>query len=178
MGIKAKKSAILRFTGSILILIGLMISLIFRILFLDNTIGSIIWILLNLPWIMVSFLLKLSIDFVSNNSKKILLFLIIYSSLILLVLIMWNVLIAATVVFNFILSLLSLTSWYFCLSLYKKRKIVFLLSGIFYVSGSIFLNLKNDFLGTILSICIVGLGIVLILIIEFNLRKKGYMNYI
>jgi len=178
MGLKAKISTILRITGSILILIGLCLSLFFKTLFINDIIEAVLWIFIILPWILSFILLKLSIDFVRNNFKAVLFLLIILSSMIFFIVTIMNLSNAIIFGLNLCLVLLLLNTWYFSLSIFKKRKILFLLSGIIYILGTIILDMQIKFLGDILTIIIVSLGMIMILIIEYNMRKKGYLNYV
>lgn len=178
MSIKAKKSTIIRIIGTILIFIGLCSSTLFNIQVIKNFIGNFIWISLIFPWIISFILLKLSNDFISKHIKIILYLLVIYSILIIFIVIIWNLLIATLIIFNFCLSLLLLNCWSLSLSIYKKKKIIFLINGISYISGAIIFNLQLIFLTTLISIITVGLGVAIILITEYNMYKKGYLNYI
>lgn len=178
MSIKAKKSTIIRIFGAILIFNGLILSVIFNFLVIKSFLGYSLWLILIIPWIIFIIALKLSNDLICNNFKLILYLLIIHSIILSIIAVIWNLLIAMIVLLNFILNLLLLASWSVSLSIYKKKKILFLVSGFSYITGTLIFNLHVAFLGNLISIITVAGGIAIIVIIEYNMCKKGYLNYI
>lgn len=178
MIIKAKKSAIIRIIGAILILIGLCLSIVSKIQIIDSFVGSFLWIIVILPWIISYIILKLLNDFINDNIKIISYLLIIYSLRIFIIAISWNLLSSMIIILNLFLNLLLLNSWNLSLSIYKKKKIIFVISGLSYIAGTLIFNLYVIFLGPLIIIIMVSGGMVIILITEYIMHKKGYLNYI
>ena len=181
MGIKARGRSYIRIVGAVLIFIGMCLAILLNFIFIPNIIGALLTILILIPWIFIFILFKLEIEYLNSNKKKLVFFLIIYSAIIFVVVILWNILIAILLAFNTSLNLFLLVSWYFSLSIYKQKKIIFLLSGLLYIVGNFYLSLQNQILGKpiiIIVIVIVSLGILMIITAEYSLRKKGYLNYI
>jgi len=178
MIIKARKSAVIRIIGAILIFIGLFLSIIFKIRIIESFIGSFLWIIIILPWIISYFLLKLSNDFIINNFKRISYLLIIYSISFYVIAAIWNFLIATIILVSLCLDLLLLNSWNLSLTIYKKKKIIFFISGLSYIAGTTMVNIQVAFLEYLICIITVSGGIATILITEYHMHKKGYLNYI
>jgi hypothetical protein len=181
MAIKAKGRTIFRIIGSIFILIGLCFSYILSYFFFKDFFSYLIVVLISLPWILFSSFLKLELNRFTNNAKIILIILMIYSIGMLLLIVIWNLLSSVSIILNTLSILFLLICWHYSLSLYKKEKILFIFGGIFFIT-SIFLicsihNLQRNLI-FIADIIFVGSGIIMILLIETSLRKKGYLNYI
>ncbi len=180
MAIKARGRATLRVVGSAIILIGLVISIFLNYLFIKNIIFNLITIAILLPWLLMSILLKFELNFFKNNLKNGILVLIIYSILMFTMLIIWswsNIVIILIV--NF-LNFLLLICWHFSLSIFKKKKIIFLISGLGYTIGIIWISvimLSEIHLILTINMIIIFSGLILILGIEYNLQKLGYLNY-
>ena len=178
MIIKARKSAIIRIIGAILIFIGLFLSIVFKIRIIESFIGSFLWIIIILPWIISYILLKLSNDFIINNFKRISYLLIIHSISFYVIAPIWNFLIATIILVSLCLDLLLLNSWNLSLTIYKKKKIIFFISGLSYIAGTIIFDIQVAFLEYLICTITISGGIAIILITEYHMHKKGYLNYI
>jgi hypothetical protein len=178
MSIKAKRKTIFRLIGAVLILVGLALSIIFNC-FLNFS--SIITNLIIIPWLLLSIFLKLEFSVIVNNKYKILIILSFYSAGIgILILIMYQ-LGFLNLLFITISILALLICWHFSLSIYRKKKVYFVLGGAIYISISILFLLRMPslyYVEKIVEIILVSFGLTTILLIEYFLHRKGYLNYI
>ena len=178
MSLKAKRKTLLRIIGSIFILVGLILSIIYNLILNMDPIQVIILIT---PWIFLSTSLKLEFSLAMNNKTMIILLFSIYTVGIYVLTIFWNPL-------NFInlfcivdLTLALLVCWHFSLSIYRKQKIYFIMGGVIYIIITFFYRIHLGFLyclELIIELILVSFGIILILFIEYILYRKGYLNYI
>jgi len=184
MSVQGKKEGICRIVGSILILIGFIISLILDYLILNNPLLYLFMTLIVVPPFILSILLKLERDFIVNNSSKLLLLLVIES-------IALSVFIFASIniflILKFVLTVSSLlllvSSWHFSLSLYKNNKLIFVIGGFGYYILNIFLwlvifYLDVEFIFNLIPLVFILLGFLLIIVAELKMKKKGLLNYI
>lgn len=183
MSIQGKKEGICRLTGTTLIFISLTLSIIFNYFVLNNLILYLILILINVLPLILSILLKLELDFITKNSLK---FLFTISTIVIsliIVTIFFNSFLKIKFVLIVSSNLLLISCWHFSLSIYKKKKIIFIFSGTGYCILIFILWLANfvsySFLVLILfPLLLVLIGIMLIMIAEIIMNKKGLLNYI
>ena len=184
MSIRGKKEGIFRLLGSFLILISLILSIILDYFILNNPLLYLFIILIVIPPFILSILLKLERDFIVNNSSKLLLILVI-ESIILSALIF--AFIDTFLVIKFVMtvssSLFLISSWHFSLSLYKKNKVIFVISSFGYFILNILLelgifNLDTIFIFNLFPLVFILLGLLLIIVTELIMKKKGLLNYI
>jgi len=176
-----------RVAGSVVMLFGLILSLIFSA-FLNINISPtfILMITIWLLWLVLSVLLKLEVEFVIDHLKIFAFSSVLYTLGIVTFLMVYNYLYLSDLVLiiNVITSNLSLIlSWHFSLSIYKKKKIVFVGGFIGYLLLVFYPNYvdlipKFGILIALLPNLFVILGCLLILITEVCMKKKGYLNYI
>ena len=183
MSIQGKKEGICRLTGTTLIFVSLALSIIFNFFILNNLILYLILILINVPPLILSILLKLELDVITKNSLK---FLFIISTIVLSLIIITNFF-NSFIMIRFVLivtsNLLLIICWHFSLSIYKKKKLIFIFSGTGYCIIIFILWLanfvSNSFLVFILiPLVLVLIGILLIVVAELSMKKKGLLNYI
>lgn len=183
MSIQGKKEGICRLTGTILIIISLAFSIIFNYFILNNSVLYLILILINVPPLILSILLKLELDVITKNSLKF----IFTISTIFLCLIIVTIFFNSFLMIKFVLivssNLLLISCWHFSLSIYKKKKLIFIFSGTGYCIIIFILWLANfvsySFLVFILiPLVLVLIGILLIIGAELSMKKKGLLNYI
>jgi hypothetical protein len=181
MSIQGKKEGIFRLTGTILIIISLAFSMIFNYFILNNSVLYLILILINVPPLILSILLKLELDVITKNSLKF----IFTISTIFLSLIIVTIFFHSFLMIKFVLIVSSnlLICWHFSLSIYKKKKLIFIFSGTGYCIIIFILWLANfvsySFLVFILiPLVLVLIGILLIVVAELSMKKKGLLNYI
>lgn len=181
MSIKAKRRTLIRIIGAIILLIGFITALLFNNVFFDNFIAYYSIISIISPWFLFSTFLKLELNYFNNHLKMISIILSIFSISMIIITILWNLSDALNLIFISLALSALLICWHFSLSLYKKQKICFLLSGLFYIGVITLFNSQISppiaFIYT-LNIALVVIGILMILIVELNLRKNGYMKYI
>ena len=171
--IKGKKESLIRILGMILILLGLFASLIF-VYFIVSIIIYLLLILIFIPWFILIVLLKLEKEFFVDNMPKLFVILLCYT----IVLILMGSIInnAESIVFfiSGISIILTIFCWHYALSIYKKEKIVFLISGII----SSILILIIGLLLALISLLLIILGIIAVIFAELRMRKKGLLNYV
>jgi len=181
MSIKAKGRTLIRVIGAIIILIGFITALLFSYVFHSNLISYLSIVCIILPWFLFSIFLKLELDYFNNHLKIISIILLIYSIGMIIITVFWNLSNAINVIFISLAFFALLFCWHFSLSLYRKQKIYFLLSGIFYIGVILLFNIQISIQFALiytLNIATVVAGMLMILIVELNLRKNGYMRYI
>jgi len=179
--IKGKKEGLLRVLGMVLILISVLASIIFDFILLD-LIAYVITIIVLIPWFLLIVVLKLEKDFFVDNMSKLFIGLGIYSAIIIII----GSIIGLSATLLFIVAIISniliIFCWHFALSIFKKEKIIFLIGGIGYcVLTTIFrvlLFIASNLLLGIAPLLLVALGIILIIIAEMRMKKKGLLNYV
>ena len=139
MVIKAKRRTVLRLIGAILILFGAISAIVFNIGFFYNFITYIIIFSILLAWLLFSTFLKLEYNFFIENHRKVFLLLIIYSIVFLILSIIWDIDHGILIIVETLTSLLLISCWHFSLSIIRKEKIIFILSGILYLICKIIL---------------------------------------
>ena len=175
MSIEAKKEGILRLIGSVLILISLFPTVFLDILILNCPIVTYIIISTISPWMLLFILAKLEKEIVVEYFLYYVIFALVFTGG--LILIGLNACIGTDFRIYFILITISyvllLFCWHYALSIYKKEKIIFIISGIGYVILRIPL-----FMWQLIEIIIFIVGFCLIIIAERKMKKKGMLNYI
>ena len=180
--IKGKKESLIRVLGMVLILLGLFTSLIFDY-FIVSIIIYLLVILIFIPWFILIVLLKLEKEFFVDNMPKLFVILVCYT----VVLITMGSIISTAESIVFLISgisiILIIFCWHYALSIYKKEKLIFLLSGI--ISSILVLGFKISililYIGLLLaltSILLIILGIIAIIFAELRMKKKGLLNYV
>ncbi|MFX0074381.1 MAG: hypothetical protein ACFE96_02990 [Candidatus Hermodarchaeota archaeon] len=181
MSIRGKKEGFFRILGSFLILMSLILSVLFKLLAINNLLVFLLLNLLVLPLFLLSVLLKLEQDFFVKKWITILLFLAVVDVIInIVVFFSYNLSLFIKFVLFECSDLLLIICWHDSLSLYKKRKIVFALSGFFsfVLNCIIWFSLGNIIFIFVFLMPTLILGILLIIIAELRMRKKGLLNYI
>jgi hypothetical protein len=183
MSIQGKKEGICRLIGTTLILIGLVSSILFNYFILNNSLLYLLFILIGIPPFLLSIFLKLEQDFIVKNSLKILLVIVTINISLIITAVFFSSFLM--ILFALIVSsnLLLVSCWHFSLSLYKKNKLIFIFSGLGYCIINLFLwfanfILNNLFFVILLSLLLVLIGIMLIIVAELSMKKKGLLNYI
>jgi hypothetical protein len=183
MSIQGKKEGICRLIGTTLILIGFIFSIPFNYFILNNSLLYLLYILIGIPPFILSIFLKLEQDFIVKNSSKILLIVVTIS----ITLIITAIFFSSFLMIKFALivssNLLLVSCWHFSLSLYKKNKLIFIFSGLGYCIINLFLWFTNFVLNSLLVVILLPLflallGILLIIVAELSMKKKGLLNYI
>ncbi len=179
--IKGKKEGLLRVLGMVLILISILASIIFDF-FLLALITFVLTIIVLIPWFVLIVLLKLEKDFFVDNMAKLFIGLGIYSAIIIIMGLIMGLSAVLLFITAMISNILIIFCWHFALSIFKKEKLIFLISGIGYCALTaifrVLLFIKLNLLLGIVPLLLVGLGIILILIAEMRMKKKGLLNYV
>ena len=181
MSIHGKKEGFFRILGSFLILLSLILSVLFKILVINNFLFLLFFIMLLLPSFLLSVLLKLEQDIFVKNLR---IFLLLLTAMNIVASIIVPFICSAILAIKFVLfecsDLLLLCCWHFSLSLYKNRKIIFLLSGIlsFCVNSILWISFGNIIVMITFLVPTLILGICLIIFAELSMKKKGLLNYI
>ncbi|MFX1337440.1 MAG: hypothetical protein ACFFDK_02395 [Promethearchaeota archaeon] len=179
--IKGKKEGLLRVLGMVLILISVLATIIFDFFLLDLT-TYILAIVVFMAWFVLIVLLKLEKDFFVDNASKFFVGLGIFSAII--IIIAWMIGVSALLLFIMVIfsDILIIFCWHFALTIFKKKKVVFLIGGIGYcIITALFRVLSFIALNLILGaapLLLVILGICLIILAEFRMKKKGLLNYV
>ena len=184
MGIQAKRESLCRIIGMVLILIGFIISIFLDIFVVVDPLIIIILILIEISWFIFSVFLKLEKSFFIEHFVKIFLVLSCFSIFLIIIGIVLSSAnsIFLAFIFKVISNLLIIVCWHFCLSLYKKEKIIFLFSGVGYVTLSLIYGIRTLILkiggSAIIPLALIISGMVIIIISEILMKRKGFLNYI
>jgi len=184
MEIKGKRYFSIRLLGMVILFFSFLLQLIVNIIFLDEMFGKILIFSLIFPWLLFYLSIKFEFSVFTNYKTMLFIFLFIYTLIIITVILLDKIFILHTfyVVFQSLFMIFLLTSWNFSLSIYKKKKIIFFLSGIL----SIILNLVSIafyFESLLLSISFINsflilIGIISIILMEKLLKRKGLLVYL
>ena len=192
MSIQGKKEGTRRLKGSFLLLLTIIISISFDFFILNNSLLYLLFILICIPPFILSIFLKLEQDFIVKHSPKIL---AIIAIIIISLVIIANIFIPSLMfLFALVVSsnLLLISCWHFSLSLYKKHRLIFIFSGLGYCIIKLFLwfayFILNIFtysllfhyliVNILLPLILALIGILLIIVAELSMKKKGLLNYI
>lgn len=184
MGIQAKRESLSRIFGMILILIGLIIAIFLDFFVVNYPLLIILLILNEASWFIFSLFLKLETNFFIEHFIKIFLVLSCFSIFLIIIGIVLSSAnsIFLAFIFKVISNFLIIVCWHFCLSLYKKEKVLFLFSGIGYVTLSLICGIRTLILKiggyAIIPLVLITLGMVIIIISEILMKRKGFLNYI
>lgn len=179
MGILAKREFILRFFGAFIILLGIIISIIFDFFILNDFLVfaySFLTVLILFSFIVC---LKFELKFIRDNytisSISICLCLII----LLTIGFIYSFITSRGIVYLFITSsnILIVISWHYSLTLYKKKKLISIVGYILYSYITVFLRLRKLIL-SFLPLILITCGVLVILITEIRMKKKGLLNYL
>ena len=180
--IKGKKESLIRVLGMVLILIGLFTSLIFDYFIISITIYLLV-ILIFIPWFILIVLLKLEKEFFVDNMPKLFVILICYTVVLIIMGFIINAAESTVFLISGILIILIIFCWHYALSIYKREKLIFLLSGI--ISSILVLVFKISlliiYIGLLLalaSMLLIILGIIAVIFAELSMKKKGLLNYV
>ena len=192
MIIQGKKEGFRRLKGSIILFFVIFVSISFDYFILNNPILYLLFILICIPPFLLSIFLKLEQDFIVKHSSKILdsIAIIIISLIITAVFFVPSLMILFVLVVSS--NLLLIICWHFSLSLYKKHRLIFIYSGSGYCIINLFLWFAHFFLNIIsysmlfyqilviilLQLFLALIGILLIVVAELSMKKKGLLNYI
>lgn len=178
---QGKKGAFFRILGSFLILLSLILMILFNILAINNLLFYLLLISIILPSFLMSLFLKLEQDFFVKNSTKLLFLLVVIIAVINFITIFsYNTLFIIKFVLIEFSDILLICCWHFSLSLYKRLKIIFVLSGFssFVLNIILWLGLGEILVIIIFLIPTLPLGLFLIISAELIMKKKGLLNYI
>jgi len=185
MRVEIKKIGLYRFIGASLILIGLFTSLFLDYFVLDNWILFFIIITIDFLWLFLSIVLKLEIIFFKDNLTKVLFLFSVTSVVLTIIALLFSVnsFISILIIILPISTFLLTVCWHFSISIYKKEKVISILTGLGYVSLSIFfknlsLIIQFGIITSITPIFLVIVGFLMIILTELQMKRKGLLKYI
>ncbi len=185
MGILAKREFFLRVIGAFIILLGMIISIIFDFFILNDILVFMYSFLTVL--ILFSFILclKFELRFIRENYTISSISIFICLIILLTIGFIYSFIKSVGIVYLFITSsnILIIISWHYSLALYKKKKLISIVGYILYSTITIFLRLRMYYtqIGLILSylpLILITCGILVILITEIRMKRKGLLNYL
>ena len=179
MSILAKKEGAMRLIGYGLIFLGAVLSLIFDFVLLNSCLLPYITISIIIPWILFIISEKLQKELLMDNYRFWIFFLIFYTfGLYLLAIIFCT---TQMTLFPFIFlttsNLMAWICWHVSISIYKIRKRIFLISGTFYIVISLIFRIIPLKI-SIFPLILVFSGMIIIILAELKMKKKGLLNYI
>jgi hypothetical protein len=185
MKIQIKKIGLIRFAGAFLILVGLFSSIFLDFFILDAWFVSLITIIIEIPWILLSIFIKLEINYFKENLKFISIVLYVFFIIFVIFGLFLSPNISTAIYFILILSstFLLTACWHFSISIYKKEKIIAILGGIGYGIMSMFcrfieLGLLFGPITSLTPVFLVSIGFILIIAIEYYMMRKGLLKYV
>lgn len=185
MSIQAKKEGLLRLIGMICIVIAIGLNLIFDFLITSCLPAYVILFSISIPWIAFIALMKLENEVIMEYLRYFYLFFIAYTIGLLIISRFACIPVGIYVNYLFIAGayVLGLLTWHFSLSIFKIKKIVFLVFGIAYIVISLVfrMSLYNNagiLLFGIISIVFFSAGLGLVIFAEQIMKKKGLLNYV
>jgi len=179
MSILAKKQGAMRLIGYALIFLGAVLSLVFDLFLLNSCQLPFITLSIVIPWILFIFCEKFQKDLLMENYLYWFLFLVIYTFGLYFMGIRFCTSQTTLLPFIFLTTsnLMAWICWHVSISIYKIRKCIFLISGIYYCVISLIFRIIPLNINIIPLILIAG-GMVVIILAELKMKKKGLLNYI
>jgi hypothetical protein len=184
MSIRGKTYFSLRLIGMLILFLISLVQFIADLLWINGILGKISLILLCLPWFIVYIVIKVELSPFSTHKLHIFSILILYW-------LMLNLLISIKLIpfprGNYVILrgtniIFILTSWNFSLSIYKTKKLIFVCSSaisiIFGIITQIYYPTLYSWVFNMFNLMGLFIGIFLILLTEYLLRKKGLLTYI
>jgi hypothetical protein len=185
--IKAKFEYIIRILGMVNLFISLLFSLISDYFMITNLLLYLIYISIVILWFTFFILLKFEIEFIINEIKRYLFLLTFISFIIVILSISLIIMQIDSIQVGYYLSqlisvLMLLLCWNYSLTIIKRKKYIFFLSGLIYslltiIFKIIIFNNFRDFITVFSFFCALS-GILFILIAEAIMVKKGLLKYI
>ena len=186
MSILAKKENLLKIIGTVIILFGLLLSLIFDFFLLNSNFPSYIFIIITIiPILSLIMCFKLELNIIRNNPQKFFYISCCYLALMIIIGVILRP--NGESILSFIIITISnlflISCWHFSFSIYKKEKILFIVTGLGYILITVFFKVYSLnaqlglYIGLIPLFCVI-LGMCIILISEARMKKKGLLNYI
>jgi len=184
MGIIAKVETLLRLIGSLTYFIGLILAISYDSIVLNEIILFIILVII--VGILISYIFFIKFEFSIVAENKLTIFFIIISSLILFTFgLIYSQIHSNLVIYVFVLltNIIILFSWHLSLSIYRKKKLFFIVGSSSYIIISIFLRVrllitKLELLIGLLPFILIIAGISFIFVGEIIMIKKGLLKYI
>ena len=187
MSVKGKVETIIRLIGSTSILISIILSILANFMIIYDIILFVLYLIFTLALLSMSIMKKTEQGFFIKYNLVIFIVTLVLSLILILVGYIYSF--NKNLGFNFfslyfisiLSSFLNIVCWHYSLSIYRIKKYYFTISGI----GNLILNLfsfivsrNNNALFIILPIHLTLIGLLLILVSENIMKKKGYLNYI
>jgi len=127
-------------------------------------------------------LLKLEKEFFVDNMPKLFVILICYTVVLIIMGFIINAAESTVLLISGISIILIIFCWHYALSIYKKEKLIFLLSGV--IASILALVFKISILilyiglFALASMLLIILGIIAVIFAELSMKKKGLLNYV
>ncbi len=179
MSILAKKQGAMRLIGYGLLFLGAVFTLVFDLVLLNSCQLPFVTLSILIPWIFFIFCEKLQKELLMDNYLYWFLFLVIYTFGLFLMGIITCTSQFTLLPFIFLTTsnIMAWICWHISISIYKIRKLIFIISGIYYcVISLIFRIIPLNI--SILPLILIAGGMVIIIVAELIMKKKGLLNYI
>lgn len=187
MPVKAKIEYLARTIGMLLLFIAIVFTLISDFFLLDSYLLFLFYLLPLSLWFIFFLILKVEIDYVTVHKKILQIFLLCCSILLVGISTIMIVIIKGgydyfLYISQLISALLLIVCWNFSLTIFKMKKLLFFLSALIYATFIIIFDvlilMDLKFFFTIFSFLIALSGILLIIIAEIVMIKKGLLKYV
>jgi len=185
MSILAKKETIIRLVGMVILFLSIIFSLIYDFFILDTVLLKFYILLIEIPWLILIILLKLEKDFFVENALKLAAIIGIFSTIMIILGTCFNLDEISSILFVIlsIESILISLCWHFTLSIYKKEKLFFLLSGLIsiillLITVFLSINISPFWVFVIFPLIFIIIGLSLVLLVENKMKKENLLNYI
>jgi len=192
--INAKIETLVRYLGMIFLFIAIPITIISDYILMNNSFIFILYSISFFLWFLFFLLSKFAIDLIINNEILFQKLLIIFTCImgivsILLIILLMEVGLVILYLIQTISIIMLIYCWNFSLSIFKKKKYIFILSGVVYLILTLIFDISSlsinelseifvfeNFFG-IFSVLLTLIGIILIILAELRMKKKGLLNY-
>ena len=178
MSLEAKKEGTLRILGNGLIILGLILTAIQDLLTFNCSIIPYIIVFSIGAWLCLFVLAKFEVEIVVDYFLHYLILLVLFTAG--LIIIGLNACIASKLKLDFIFRIISLVlimvCWHYSLSIYKKEKIISILTLIGYLIITLIFRLEE--IWSLISLFLICGGFVIILGAEWIMKRKQMLRYI
>ncbi len=185
MGVLAKREIYIRFIGLFFFLLGLIFSAVSDFFLFQDKLIFILLLIINLVIFSFIVCLKLELNFIRENFLRSFIIICVFIITIFIVSLDYILRKALCVEFIFILgsNILIFISWHYSISIYKKKKLIFIFGFIIYVFITFFLRLRKliDQIGLIMSLLpliLIISGVTVILLTEISMIRRGLLKFI
>ncbi len=193
--INAKLETLVRYLGMVFLLIAIPFTIISDYILMNNSFIFLLYVISFFLWLLFFILLKFEIDLITDNEIILQKLLLIFTCImgivsILLIIFLMELRFLILYLIQTISIIMLIYCWNFSLSIFKRKKYIFILSGVVYLLLTLVFDIpslninkisdifvfENFF--RIVSVLLTLIGLIFIILGELRMKKKGLLNYI